>query len=255
MLKTDKKLGKNKTLRSLLVLISAATAAGLAAAAPAGQNQQNQESQPRDRLNLSAAASVEVTRDVLGVSFSTTKEGTDAAAVQTALKQALDAALAEARKAAKPGQIEVQTGNFSLYPRYAPKGGINGWQGTAELLVEGKDAAGIAQLSGRINSMNISRVSYSLSKEQRQKVEADVVKQAIANFKARAADYAQQFGYGGYSIGEVSVNTQDSGPMPMAAPQMRFKAMAASADEALPTEAGKATVTVNVSGTVVMTVR
>ncbi|MBB4841930.1 putative secreted protein [Paucibacter oligotrophus] len=252
MHKTDRSLSKNKTLRSLLVLMSAATAAGLAVAAPAGQNQDNL---PRDRLNLSASASVEVTRDVLGVSFATTKEGTDAAAVQTALKQALDAALAEARKAAKPGQIEVQTGNFSLYPRYAPKGGINGWQGTAELLVEGKDAAGIAQLSGRISSMNISRVSYSLSKEQRQKVEGDVVKQAIANFKARAADYAQQFGYGGYSIGEVNVNTQDSGPMPMAAPQMRFKAMAASADEALPTEAGKASVTVNVSGTVVMTVR
>jgi len=245
------KLSKN-TLLSLLVLMGAGAAGG---AAHAAAGQPGADSLPRDRLNLQAMASVEVTRDVLGVAFTSTKEGTDAAAVQAALKQALDTALAEARKLAKPGQVEVQTGNFSLYPRYAPKGGINGWQGTAELLVEGKDAAGIAQLSGRISSMNISRVSYSLSKEQLHKVEGDVVKQAIANFKARAADYAQQFGYGGYSIGEVNVNTQDSGPMPMAAPQMRFKAMAASADEALPTEAGKATVTVNVSGTVVMTVR
>jgi predicted secreted protein len=210
---------------------------------------------PRDRLNLTASASVEATRDVLGIAFSTSKEGVDATVVQAHLKQALDAALAEARKIAKPGQVEVQTGNFSLYPRYAPKGGINGWQGSAELLVEGKDAAAIAQLTGRISSMSIARVGYSLSKEQREKVEGDVTAQAIANFKARAGDYAKQFGFNGYSIGEVTINSSDSGPMPMAAPPARFKAMAASADEALPVEAGKATVSVTVNGSVLMTAR
>jgi len=210
---------------------------------------------PQHRLNLSASASVEVTRDVLGVSFSATKEGNDAAAVQSALKQVLDAALAEARKIAKPGAVEVQTGNFSLYPRYTTKGNtsvINGWQGTAELLVEGKDAAAIAQLTGRITSMTIASVGYSLSKEQREKVEGDVVAQAIGRYKARAADYARQFGYSGYVIGEVNVGTAEGGsdrPMPM----MRMKAMAASADEGLPVEAGKATVSVTVQGTVQMT--
>lgn len=208
---------------------------------------------PRDRLSLSATASTEVTRDVLGLAFSTTKEGADAGAVQSQLKQALDAALAEARKIARPGQVEVQTGNFSLYPRYSPKGGINGWQGQAELLVEGKDVAAIAQLSGRITTMTIARAGYSLSREQREKVEGQVVAQAIERYKARAADYAKQFGFAGYQIGEVSVNTQDGGgPMPMGAPPMRMKAMA-GADESLPVEAGKATVSVVVNGTIVMT--
>jgi len=175
--------------------------------------------------------------------------------VQTGLKQALDAALLEARKIAKPGQVEVQTGNFSLYPRYAAKGGINGWQGTAELVVEGRDAAAIAQLSARIGSMSIGRVAYSLSKEQREQAESEAVVQAIARFKARAADYIKQFGYGGYAIGEVNVSSSEPGMMPMAAPPMRFKTMAAVADEALPVEAGKASVSVTVNGTVVMTAR
>ena len=206
----------------------------------------------RDALNLSVSANQEVTRDVLSLVFSTTKEGADAGAVQTALKQALDAALAEARKAAKPGQVEVQTGNFSLYPRYAPKGGgINGWAGSAELLVEGKDATAIAQLSGRISTLSIARVGWGLSREAREKVEADVAAQAISRFKARAADYSRQFGYGGYSIGEVSVASQDGGVMPMAAPAMRYKS-AALVEEALPVEAGKATVSVTVSGVVQM---
>ena len=209
---------------------------------------------PLDRLSLSASASVEVTRDVLGVTLSTTKEGSDAAGVQVALKQALDAALSEARKVAKPGQIEVQTGNFSLYPRYAPKGsGITGWQGSAELLIEGKDTAAIAQLVGRISSLTIARVGYSLSKEQREKVEGEVSAQAIARYKARAADYARQFGYGGYRIAEVNVNTAEATPMMAQAAPMRMKTMAMAADEALPVEAGKANVSVTVNGVVLLT--
>lgn len=213
---------------------------------------QAQTAPRKDALNLSATASQEVTRDTLAVVFSTTRDGSDAATVQRQLKQALDTALAEARKVAKPGEVEVQTGNFALYPRYAAKGGINGWQGSAELLVQGKDTATIAQLTGRINTLSIARVGYSLSREAREKVEAEVVSQAISRYKARAADYARQFGFSGYQIGEVSVNTSEGGgPMPMAAPMMRMKA-AAVMDEALPVEAGKETVSVNVNGVVLM---
>ena len=210
------------------------------------------EGPPRERLSLSASASAEVTRDVLGISFSTTREGTDAASVQTALKQALDAALTEARKAAKPGQVDVQTGGFSLYPRNDPKTGkINGWQGSAELQVEGRDTAAIAQLAGRINTLSIARVGYSLSREAREKAEGDITAQAIARYRAKATDYAKQFGYGGYVIGEVSVNGDESAPRPMMAKAMMMRG--AAADESLPTEAGKATVTVNVSGSVQLT--
>jgi predicted secreted protein len=205
---------------------------------------------PRDRLSLSASASTDVTRDVLGVAFSTTREGADAAVVQSGLKQALDAALAEARKVAKPGQVDVQTGSFSLAPRYEPKTGkITGWQGTAELLVEGRDATAIAQLSGRINTLTVNRVGYSLSREAREKAEADISAQAITRYRAKAADYARQFGYGGYVVGEVNVSADEAAPRPVMMKAMRMSASSA-ADEALPTEAGKATVTVNVNGTI-----
>jgi predicted secreted protein len=212
---------------------------------------------PSGVLTLTTAASVEVTKDVLTVAFSATREGSDAQAVQSGLKQALDAALLEARKIAKPGQVEVQTGNFSLYPRYATptKGGqpaISGWQGTAELMVQGKDIAAIAQLSGRIQSMTIARVGYTLSREAREKVEAEVTSQAIARWRAKAASMAQQFGYSGYSVREVNVTTNDMQPPPM---PMLMKASRASAagDESLPTEAGKGEVSATVSGAAQMT--
>lgn len=225
----------------------------LAAIMPLLHGQASAQTPRRDALNLSATATQEVSRDVLSLVFSTTKEGADAGAVQAALKQALDVALTEARRIAKPGLVEVQTGVFSLYPRYAPKGGnISGWQGSAELVVEGRDATAIAQLSGRISTLSIARVGWGLSREAREKVEAELVAQAISRYRARAADYARQFGYSGYSIGEVSVNTQDStAPMPMAAAGMRYKS-SALVEDALPVEAGKASVSVTVSGVVQM---
>ena len=203
-------------------------------------------------VSLSASATVEVTKDLLNVVLTATREGQDANAVQSQLKQALDAALAEARKQAKPGQIDIQTGNFSLYPRYAPKGGINGWQGTAELVIEGKDMAGIGALTGRITTMTVARVSQGVSRELREKVEGEVTAQAIARYRAKAAEYAKQFGYAGYVIREVSVGTSEPpGFVPM--PMVRAKAMSMAADEALPVEAGKAQVSVNVSGSVQLT--
>jgi predicted secreted protein len=232
--------------RPIAAMLAATTAAlaGVAHAEPAPL---------QGVVSLSASATVEVTKDLLNVVLSTSKEGQDAATVQTQLKQALDAALAEARKAAKPGQIEVQTGNFSLYPRYAPKGGLSGWQGSAELVIEGKDMSGIGALTGRITTMSVARVSQGVSRELREKVESDLAAQAIARYRAKAADYAKHFGYSGYVIREVNVSgTEPPGFVPM--PMVRAKAMASVAsDEALPVEAGKAQLAVNVSGSVQLT--
>ena len=202
-------------------------------------------------VSLASSASLDVTKDVLSVTFNTTREGADAAGVQLQLKQALDAALAEAKKVARPGQLEVQTGNFSLAPRYTNKGAMNGWQGSTELIVEGHDMQAIAQLSGRITTLTISRVGYNLSRELREKVEGEVGAQAIARYRAKAADYARQFGYTGYTIREVSVGTSESPPFRPVA-MMQARALAAGSDEALPVEPGKGTVTVSVSGTVQM---
>lgn len=243
-------------IRSPKMLARTLMAAGAVAVLPAMAQAQAART---DLLSLSASATTEVPRDLLQLRFSTTREGKEAGAVQNELKQALDAALTEARKIAKPGQVDLQAGNLSVYPRYGqPKSGsssapqITGWTGSVELLVQGRDIEAISKLSGRINSLAIANVSYGLSREAREKAENDVVSQAIASYKSKAALYAKEFGYSNYRIGEVSVNADQPGPVMMAT-EMRFKSAAASADAGLPTESGKATVTVNVNGSVLMT--
>ncbi len=209
---------------------------------------------PSAVLNLSASASQEVPKDLFSVVFSTQKEGSDAAAVQVQLKVALDAALAEARRSARPGQLEVQTGAFGLGPRYASKGGISGWQGHAELLVEGRDATAVAALVGRIQTLTVARVGWSLSREAREKAEADVAAQAIARWRQKAEAHVKSFGQAGYVIREVSVSGGDQpvhSPMPMARAQMANVASSGMV-EGLPTEGGKALVSISVSGSVQM---
>jgi predicted secreted protein len=206
---------------------------------------------PQDVLTLAASAVVEVQYDWMAMTLAATREGTDATAVQSQLRQALDAALNEARKAQRPPLLEVRTGVFNLSPRYGKQGTITGWIGQAELVLEGRDMGAIAQLAGRLQTMTVARVAYALARDTRERVEAEAVAQAITKFRGRAGDYAKQFGFSGYTVREVNVGSSDSGsPQPL----MRQRLMAASvSEESIPVEAGKAAVTVNVNGSVQMT--
>jgi len=205
--------------------------------------------QPENQVRLSASATIEVRQDWLTLTMQTSRDALDASAVQTQLKQALDTALTDARKLVQPGQLEVRTGNFNLYPRHGRDGRINGWQGSAELVLEGRDFALIGETAGRIQSLTIGGVQFSLSREQRSQVEDQAQTQAIEAFKAKAGSITRGFGFTTYALREVSVNANDQGfsPRPRV---MAMEAKAASADAPVPLEAGKTAVVVTVSGSV-----
>lgn len=231
-------------LSLLLVLISAGAAVSAAAQVVP------MASEPSNIVNISASGFLEVPQDWLSMTLSTTQEGTDAAAVQTQLKTALDAALAVARPVAQPQLMELRTGQFNLHPRYGSNGKINGWRGTTELVIEGRDFARIGTVAGKIQSLTLSSVGFSLSREAQQKLEADVQSLAIERFKARANDVAKGFGFTSYTLRELSISSADQGggqPYPRA---MAMQAKAAMADAPVAVEAGKSMVNVTVSGAI-----
>jgi predicted secreted protein len=230
-------------LRRLAACLGAAALISTAASAA-------EPATPTGVIALTAVASVDVSRDMLSITLVASRDASDASAVQSYLKQALDAALAEARTVARAGQIDARTGNFSLNPRYSSKNTLSGWQGSAELVLEGRDLPGLSQLAGRIQSMNIARVSQSLSREQREKAEASAMTQAIGRYRAQAAEVTKQFGYASYTVRELNVSTHEGGPGPV--PMFAVRAMAVQADAPLPVEAGQTSVSVTVNGTVQM---
>lgn len=249
---------------SLRCVVAALAGAGLLAL-PAARAQSVAQTlaiaAPQNVVSLSAEASREVPQDLLSITLAATREGSEAAAVQGQLRQLLDGALVEARKAARPGgALDVRTGTFNLSPRYSSKptpGGnnITGWIGRAELVIEGSDIAAISQLAGRLDTLTVAHVVFGLSSQAREKAEAEVAAQAIARFRQRAEDYARHFGFGAYSLREVTVGARDSGG-PGPRPLYRAQAMSAGmADESQPVEVGKATVSVTVSGSVQLSAR
>ena len=79
--------------------------------------------------------------------------------------------------------------------------------------------------------------------------QGDAQSLAIERFKVRAAEIAKSFGFATYTLREVAVNAGDQAYPPRPR-MMAMEAKSAMNDAPVPVEAGKATVTVTVSGSV-----
>jgi predicted secreted protein len=205
---------------------------------------------PANVVQISASGQVEVAQDLLTMRLSTRREATDANTVQNQLKVALEQALAIARPQARAGALEVRTGGFGLTPRYGRDGQINGWQGTAELLLEGTDIPRVTATAGQIQSLTVSQAYFGLSREATLKLETEAQAQAIERFRRKADEVSKAFGFGGYSVREVSVSSADQPAYRPAPRAMAMEMKAAATDAPVPVEAGKTAVTVMVNGSV-----
>ncbi len=203
---------------------------------------------PSQRVSLSASATVQVPQDELTLTLSTQREGVNAQEVQSQLKTALDAALSVARPQAQSPSMSVSSGRFGLSPRHDRNGKLVGWQGTAELVLQGNDFVRISQTAGQMQSLTVTSVNFGLSTQLRQQAQAQAQSQAIEQFQKSASMIAKSFGFDGYTLGEINVNTNQIGPV---RPYMMAAGARTMAEEApMPLEAGLSNVSVNVSGSV-----
>jgi predicted secreted protein len=202
-------------------------------------------------VNLSAIASVEVVPDTLTITSRVMRQGNDSVVLQAQLKQLLDTALSEARRAAAAPAVEVRTGNFNISPRYGNNGSIVGWQGQAELVVEGRDIARVATVAGKLPGFAVAGSSFSVSSELRERHDSELVAQAIERFRRRAADIAKGFGYADVSLRDVTVTHADGDvPRPIFMAAMARQVSVADAGAPVPVEAGVVRLSASVQGSV-----
>lgn len=207
---------------------------------------------PRNVVQLSASGSVEVDQDWLVMVLAVSRDGREAASVQRQLQQAVDTALGVLRPLAQAQDLQVRSGNFGVYPRHDRDGKISGWRGRAEIMLEGRDFPRVTQAAAKVDGLTVERIDFQLSRQARAKVQEQAQTEAISAFKLQAQQLAQQFGFTGYSLREVSVNRHGGYE---AMPMRRMAIGAAMSDakmEALPisVEAGKVQVQVEVAGSV-----
>jgi len=240
----------NKTALALL-LCTMPVAMPLAHAQAAQPN--SDQSGPNGILSLDAQASVEVPQDVLHITLFYEQQANNPAQLSAALNQRTAQTLHDAEAAGHAG-VELHTGTLSVSPSTDRDGKISGWRGRSELVLESHDFAAVAKLAGVLaNDMQISSVDFSLSPQAERAAQAKLSGEAIASFRQEAQAAAQDFGYSGYVVREVRLG-RNNGVLPR--PMMMMSARALAPNEAaasIPVEAGNQTVTVTVSGSIVMT--
>ena len=235
----------NKTALSTIVGLPLLVACQHAAA-------QTSAPEAQQVLQLSASARKEVQQDWLSIVVRAQHEGADPVALQSQLKATVETALASLRPRLQPQQLEVRSGSFGIYPRHNNQGRVTGWQGQADLVVEGRDFALVSQLAGNLPRMTVAQADFSLSRDGRQQLEAEVQSQAVQNFRQRAQALAKDFGFAGYTLRQVSISAVDR-PETGIQPRMLMAeaAMApAAVPAAIPLVAGKDEVRITVSGSI-----
>jgi predicted secreted protein len=227
--------------RTLLALATAAGASVAAAQTPAEAVRFNQ-------VDLQAEVSREVQNDLMNASLYA--EATDPSAAKVA--DQLNRVAAEALKTAGEFKaVRARSGYTHTYPVYDRAGKLTAWRGRSEIRLESKDTQAMAALVGKLQStMQLGGVSFTVSPELRRQAEDELIKDAVAAFRARADIAAKAIGGRTYKIRRIGLNTGGFPPVPrpMAAP----RAMAAQAAEVAPPvfEAGTSVVNVVANGTV-----
>ena len=225
--------------------VMAAALAAVAQAQPVGP------SAPLQRVvHLTAQAEQRLPHDWVVLTLSVRYQAADARTVQNQLNEAVQQALAAWRPQLRPEWVEASTAGMSVQPRYGREGQIVGWQGSAELTLQGRDMATVAALAQQTPGLTVTAVRMTLARATQRAAEAALRQQAIAAFRQQADEVAQAFGARGWMLREAHVN-----PVPLSTPgepvAMRSVAASASA-EALPLQPGVAWLQLTVTGSVAL---
>lgn len=229
-----------------LGLVSALTLSYAQSEAPGASN----ATLPHQVLHLSASAQTEVQQDWVIMTLAVQKEGPQAPGVQKQLNAVIAAALAVAAPSMKPGLLEQSTGSMNVSPRYGRDGKIIAWLGSAQVVLQGKDAEQIASLASKLQDLTVSQIDWKLSDEQRKEAEMRIQAQAVERFKNKARSLTQQFGFADYTLKEVRVGGQENGESVM--PRMAMVQMDVPSASPVPTQPGKSRVVVNITGSIQM---
>ncbi len=207
----------------------------------------------RDALTLDATVAADVIPDLAVITLAAEAQGPDAALITREVQQAINAALAQAKATAG---VTAQTGAFATNQRFSNKGVRDGWTVRAELILKAKDFAVLGTLAGKLAQQKLMIVGsgFELSRELRDREEAALIERGIAAFRSKAQTASRAFGFGNFTLREISLGSINGDARPIAPRPYALRAAAASAADAEPVaiEGGKVTLTLTVNGSVVM---
>lgn len=205
---------------------------------------------PQYRLiNIQAESIRDVANDEMQATLFAEFNEKDAATLASKLNSTINQATTTAKQYA---QIKVTTGNQNTYPVYNDKNQLTNWRGRAEINLNSQDFKATSDLIAKLQSnLKLQDIRFTVSKEQRQKVEDELYVEASQAFQKRAQLLVSPWNANSYELVNLQLNTQGSYHppiMPMAA-DAGFSLKSASA-ESQNYEAGNSQVKVTATGTI-----
>jgi predicted secreted protein len=204
----------------------------------------------RDTLNLDATVNTQVVPDMAFVTMSVEKQGAEAPTLTNEVNQILAAALKEAKATAG---VQAATANYNTWPRYDNRGQRNGWVVRAEMIMKSRDFGVLGRLAGKLSTtMNIQQNGFEVSPELKQQEEQKLIEQGLAAFRAKANAAVKALGYSSFSIGQVSLGSAFIGGQPGPRPMMSMAKAQMAEAAPMPIESGNTTLSLTVTGSVLM---
>ena len=203
-------------------------------------------------ITLEASATADVPADTLTATLFTEEQGPDPGQLAARVNARIEEALAKAK--AEP-KVEARSGNYQTTPVYDRSNQITGWRIRADVILESRDFKAIGALVGQMQpTLKLWSLNFSLSRRAREGVETTLTNEALARFQEKARAIAKTLGFPGHSLGQISIRTEGPvQPVPM------FRTAAVGMAESIPpppgpvpVEPGKGSVTVFVSGSVIL---
>lgn len=195
-------------------------------------------------VTVTASANAQVRNDRAHAWLRADAEAPDAAAAARQVNAATGRALARIKTVAA---VTATTSGYSTQP-IVEKGKTVRWRVSQSLALESSDFEALAGLVTRLQSddgLLLSGLSFSLSRTARERVERDLVREAVQTWQARANEAASALGFATARPWRVNVQ---AGEAVRPYPAMRVSAMQAEAPPPVSLEGGFADVTVTVSG-------
>ncbi len=196
-----------------------------------------------DRVSLRAERSRQVANDRIQAQFGYTLEDHDSVELQYRMNEIMGWAT---EVATHYEDVRAQTGGYRTFPVYDKNQQISHWRATQELRIESTNMDRITELVRVLQTrVTLQSVNFSVSPGERERIENELIAEAIGAFKARADLVREGLGAGSYKIVHLDIQTSGTVPSPR---QIRAMGAMMEAKSAPVLEPGTSTVTVGVDG-------
>lgn len=240
-----------RSIRHLSILAAIA----VAALCISGTARADEEPGKPPLLGVSAEASREVANDEMNVVMRVERQSEDLASANRDALGRINALLAKARGVDGIESSLAGVGSNPIHAESRQADGktertITGWHVHADASLKSRDVGALSKLIGELGEdARILSVGFSVSKETRSRVEAELLVEAAKAFNERAGMIANSLGYAGYEIERINVGTAGMPRPYRAVAQEAMMGMKAAAPD-FSDSVGESTLSANANGQV-----